>query len=1037
MKGRRRKQLFALLLAVGLCLGEVSPFYPALMPVEAAEREETSFSDMWAPGTCNTWLFCGGTEGVADFATEGTARNWAGLFEDMLRYYGTFVERGRFVFNTSRRGADIGYILEHYDTMIAPYGTLAVGIMAGEADYSKGFAGEYNFIRDLEALASQIREDGKLPFFITPYPPADNSQSDMAEVYKEAVFEAAGDEVPVVDLFGLPSEMINEDNSLTPRGHQEVANQIKTTLSVRDTNNQIPVTNYAFNLLSDGDYTVAKKAPDGSLALIKDVKAQKGAITVSVDVSSIHTDLIQLAYSLADEKGQTISALAKKGALSFTIDGLKPEETYTLTVYDTGSGNVTEAYCPVSITASTDGEAALCEFPDENRFVNEKIRALFTGNKPATYLFMGDSITHGIVTQGYDNVPQMFAKYLDEMGREDDVVLNTGVSNATIATTLDQIEPRLTRYNPDVVMVMLGTNDVSYRGENNVNNGTASMGAITVEQFKSRYKELVRKIHENNADTSIVLRIPCEMLVDEPHSGYEEKFNAIYDVADEMQAEIPDLNIVVINHRQEWLDYSSNVRNDNISKTGTYGWLVDNVHPNGRGNLSMFQQIIKELGLYVNTSKLANYQYALDEWSAASDIEAPVIQRGTRAQFSMDALAGYTAGIKEVTLTLSEGGREISHTATYTREGMLTLDGLDPAKTYVAAVTGKDAVTSKTISFAALLTKSADETATESERQELAGSLADAKKEDTSAYPPEVLAAYQAAIKAVEEGYTAKPDLTVTELDTALIALKTARADAKRAFEAAKNEAVSQLMAAVARADAIYEAGKQNYTTESWNAYVAAYQAVKSANADTSSVVDLRALILALYEAESSLKALPGQPSDPAPTPHSDVEKGKVYTVGNYHYKVTDAVQLTAEVIGTKNRGITKINIGNNVAINGVSLKITSIAPSAFKNNKKATSAVIGGSVEIIGNGAFSGCAKLKTANIKSTELKSIGSKAFYNCKNLKKIVLKTKILKKAGKYAFKGTYKKLEIKVPKAKYKDYKNLLKKKGQGKKAKIIK
>ena len=51
--------------------------------------------------------------------------------------------------------------------------------------------------------------------------------------------------------------------------------------------------------------------------------------------------------------------------------------------------------------------------------------------------------------------------------------------------------------------------------------------------------------------------------------------------------------------------------------------------------------------------------------------------------------------------------------------------------------------------------------------------------------------------------------------------------------------------------------------------------------------------------------------------------------------------------------------------------------------------------------------------------------------------ILKTKILKKAGKYAFKGTYKKLEIKVPKAKYKDYKNLLKKKGQGKKAKIIK
>lgn len=101
---------------------------------------------------------------------------------------------------------------------------------------------------------------------------------------------------------------------------------------------------------------------------------------------------------------------------------------------------------------------------------------------------MGDSITHGIVTNGYDNVPQMFAKYLDELGRTDDVVLNTGVSNATIATTLDQIEPRLERYDPDVVMVMLGTNDVSYNGENTVTNGQASRNGITQNNLKNVIK---------------------------------------------------------------------------------------------------------------------------------------------------------------------------------------------------------------------------------------------------------------------------------------------------------------------------------------------------------------------------------------------------------------------------------------------------------------------------------------------------------------------------------------------------------------------
>ncbi len=59
MKRRRRKQLAALLLAAGLCFGE-APFYPAPPAVQAAEREAVSLSEMWAPGACNTWLFCGG-----------------------------------------------------------------------------------------------------------------------------------------------------------------------------------------------------------------------------------------------------------------------------------------------------------------------------------------------------------------------------------------------------------------------------------------------------------------------------------------------------------------------------------------------------------------------------------------------------------------------------------------------------------------------------------------------------------------------------------------------------------------------------------------------------------------------------------------------------------------------------------------------------------------------------------------------------------------------------------------------------------------
>ena len=92
-------------------------------------------------------------------------------------------------------------------------------------------------------------------------------------------------------------------------------------------------------------------------------------------------------------------------------------------VYDTGRNKVKESYRPVDITVAEGAVGESRQYEDKNTSVNEKIRGLMYGEKPVTYLFMGDSITHGVVTRGYDNVPQMFAKYLDEIGRTDDIVL--------------------------------------------------------------------------------------------------------------------------------------------------------------------------------------------------------------------------------------------------------------------------------------------------------------------------------------------------------------------------------------------------------------------------------------------------------------------------------------------------------------------------------------------------------------------------------------------------------------------------------------
>ncbi len=102
-----------------------------------------------------------------------------------------------------------------------------------------------------------------------------------------------------------------------------------------------------------------------------------------------------------------------------------------------------------------------------------------------------------------------------------------------------------------------------------------------------------------------------------------------------------------------------------------------------------------------------------------------------------------------------------------------------------------------------------------------------------------------------------------------------------------------------------------------------------------------------------------------------------------------------------------KIKIPGIVKKNGVTYKVTSIAP-----------------------GAFSGCSKLKKVTI-GKNITSIGKNAFKNCKALKSVTVQGKSLKSIGKNAFKGTNKKLTVKVPKAKKKSYKKLFKKKGNAK------
>lgn len=174
-----------------------------------------------------------------------------------------------------------------------------------------------------------------------------------------------------------------------------------------------------------------------------------------------------------------------------------------------------------------------------------------------------------------------------------------------------------------------------------------------------------------------------------------------------------------------------------------------------------------------------------------------------------------------------------------------------------------------------------------------------------------------------------------------------------------------------------------------------------------------------------------------------------------------DTSGRTAKYTGPVNQKASQVSIPSTVKYDGVTYKVTAVAEGAFKGNANLKKVTIGSNVTTIGKNAFANCKKLKTITmgkkvktigdkafykcIALTKIKipgtvnKIGKQAFYGCKKLKSITISTKKLttKNVGSKAFKGIYSKATIKVPKAKLKAYKTLLKKKGVGRKVKIKK
>ena len=183
------------------------------------------------------------------------------------------------------------------------------------------------------------------------------------------------------------------------------------------------------------------------------------------------------------------------------------------------------------------------------------------------------------------------------------------------------------------------------------------------------------------------------------------------------------------------------------------------------------------------------------------------------------------------------------------------------------------------------------------------------------------------------------------------------------------------------------------------------------------------------------------------------LEKGEVFSEGNYRYQVTDSRadgKGTVMLLGfTKGKSSTTVKVPKTVKAGKITYKVTAVGDKAFYKNNKVKKVTVGGYVTRIGKKAFMGCKNMTTAAIGSKVttvsdyafskcgklgkvtigkgIKKIGTQAFSYNRKLKTVTIKSRKLKSIGKKAF---YKsgKVKVKVHVSKKKSYKKLFKKSG---------
>lgn len=543
--------------------------------IDLTSETKNKIDDLFDNGAFNTWVVTGGPLAQGSLQDIGGVRNYTGLFEEVIRWNlgsASMEKRQRFVINTANKMQNIEGIDLNYDSLIKSYQPKALALML---DNNQSLS-------DLEIqdhlLSIFNKNNGNNIYSVIQIPPAlDDSSLRIANNVDKVLSKLDSSTLKNIMVinhdnlfkseFGDISDKFNSNGSLNAKGHLVLANQLSLKTANRTTtineNNILKPTKMIPSFISDvpdvliSDYQLDIEVPNND--------------NISNYSYKLNIDDIMISGNFIGTKA-VIKNLPKNKKFELIVQGNDGNIQLKTLVGKTDEGT--------KATVKLDNQ----ELTELQKGIYSKVQQ----DKSMKWLFLGDSITHGALhTNGYDALPQVFEKFIkNDLNRNNDVIINTGVSSATVQELMNNKEARYDRYkDADVVVLMFGTNDAFYSDD--------------PTSYRQNLKAIISEIKENNSIP--VLRTPNKLFSNDNRGARLLKYvEVIREVAKEE-------NCILVDHYQQWEDAA--YINNRIGKA--YGdWMnTDDIHPNHLGQLKMAQLMIKEMGLWNSESMTCNLDY--------------------------------------------------------------------------------------------------------------------------------------------------------------------------------------------------------------------------------------------------------------------------------------------------------------------------------------------------------------------------------------------------------------------------------------------